>query len=211
MGSPLEEATRAVVKRIKDNHWGTSADGKTVTGPEGFTIDLTKCPAGWSNTEGLTDTSIKIGYSLPQSGHRGRVRRVGQAPSRMRLQATTATKGAFTDSNGKTRKVNLITRDDGYDPARTIPIVDEFLDSEKVFAVETRGIAADAEDLRQGQPALRPPAHAVTGHPAVGRPGQPPVDDQRHALLRHRGGHLGRASSNSTSMSSGGKVKVAAS
>ena len=58
----------AIVKRIKDNHWGTSADGKTATGPEGFTIDLTKCPSGWSNTEGLTDTSIKIGYPLPQSG-----------------------------------------------------------------------------------------------------------------------------------------------
>ena len=35
----------AVVKKIKDNKWGKSADGKTVTGPSGMTIDLTKCPA----------------------------------------------------------------------------------------------------------------------------------------------------------------------
>ena len=41
----------AMVKKIKDNKWGKSADGKTVTGPEGFTIDLSKCPAGWSETE----------------------------------------------------------------------------------------------------------------------------------------------------------------
>ena len=41
------EQRAAVVKRIKDNKWGKSADGKTVTGPEGFTIDLSKCPAGW--------------------------------------------------------------------------------------------------------------------------------------------------------------------
>ena len=50
------EERAAVVKDIKDNKWGKSADGKTVTGPEGFTIDLSKCPAGWSDTEGLTDT-----------------------------------------------------------------------------------------------------------------------------------------------------------
>ena len=63
-----EDQRRAAVKRIKDNGWGTSADGTKVTGPEGFTIDLTKCPLRWSNTEGMTDTSIKIGYPLPQSG-----------------------------------------------------------------------------------------------------------------------------------------------
>ena len=58
----------AIVKKVKDNKWGISADGKTVTGPEGFTIDLATCPAGWSNTEGLTDTEIKIGHTTAQSG-----------------------------------------------------------------------------------------------------------------------------------------------
>ena len=62
------EERAAVVKEIKDNKWGKSADGKTVTGPEGFTIDLSKCPAGWSDTEGLTDTSIKIGHTTALSG-----------------------------------------------------------------------------------------------------------------------------------------------
>src|SRR5215210_6277759 len=56
----------AIVKRIKDNKWGKSPDGKTLTGPEGFTIDLSKCPAGWSDTEGLTDTEIKIGQTIAQ-------------------------------------------------------------------------------------------------------------------------------------------------
>src|SRR5918992_103048 len=62
------EERAAIVKRIKDNGWGKSADGKTVTGPEGFRIDLSKCPAGWSDTEGLTDTSIKVGLAVAQSG-----------------------------------------------------------------------------------------------------------------------------------------------
>ena len=63
-----EKERAAVVKRIKDNKWGLSADGKTITGPEGFTIDIAKCPAGWNNTEGLTDTEIKIGSPTPLSG-----------------------------------------------------------------------------------------------------------------------------------------------
>ena len=63
-----ETERAAVVKRITDNKWGLSADGKTITGPEGFTVDMTKCAAGWSNTEGITDTTFKVGQSLAQSG-----------------------------------------------------------------------------------------------------------------------------------------------
>ena len=48
-------------------------------------------------------------------------------------------KGAFKDSLGKTRKINYITKDDGYDPARTIPLTDELLDSEKVFTLSNLG------------------------------------------------------------------------
>src|SRR5829696_5052026 len=48
-----EKQRAAIVKRIKDNKWGLQADGKTVTGPEGFQIDLNKCQVDWSNTEGL--------------------------------------------------------------------------------------------------------------------------------------------------------------
>ena len=64
----------------------------------------------------------------------------------------------FKDSTGKTRKINLIVKDDGYDPARTIPLVDELIDSEKVFAMWTLGSPNTHEDLRQAEPALHPPA-----------------------------------------------------
>ncbi|MEZ5260663.1 MAG: hypothetical protein R2755_02540 [Acidimicrobiales bacterium] len=47
---------------------GVSADGTTATGPEGFTIDLSACPAGWSNTEGLTDTGSRSAQAIPLSG-----------------------------------------------------------------------------------------------------------------------------------------------
>src|SRR5215213_9536142 len=32
-----------IVDQIQSNNWGVSDDGKTLTGPEGFTIDLSKC------------------------------------------------------------------------------------------------------------------------------------------------------------------------
>ncbi len=127
----------AVVKKIKDNKWGKSADGKTLTGPEGFTIDLTKCAPGWSDTEGITDTEIKIGKASPQSGigaDFGNVAKNATAWFKYKSDA-----GVFKDSNGKTRKVNFFFKDDGYDVARTIPLVDELLDSEKVFAIWTVG------------------------------------------------------------------------
>jgi hypothetical protein len=127
----------AVVKRIKDNGWGKSADGKTVTGPSGFTIDLTKCPAGWSDTEGLTDTSIKIGQAIAQSGTLADYGNI--AKSMTVLFDHYSKQGAFKDSLGKTRTINYIAKDDGYDAARTIPIVDELLDSEKAFAIWTLG------------------------------------------------------------------------
>ena len=47
--------------------------------------------------------------------------------------------GGFKDSTGKTRQLRVVTRDDGYDPARTVPLVDELLDNEKVFAQSTIG------------------------------------------------------------------------
>src|SRR3954447_11289269 len=58
----------AIVAKIRQNHWGLQADGKTVLGPDGFTLDLSKCPAGWNPTEGLTDTEIKLGSAAPSSG-----------------------------------------------------------------------------------------------------------------------------------------------
>ncbi|MEZ5266211.1 MAG: ABC transporter substrate-binding protein [Acidimicrobiales bacterium] len=47
--------------------------------------------------------------------------------------------GGFTDSEGKTRRLQVEIRDDGYDPTRTIPLVDELIDAQKVFAVGTIG------------------------------------------------------------------------
>ena len=158
----------AVVKRIKDNKWGLTADGKTITGPEGFTVDVSKCAAGWSNTEGLTDSSFKVGGSLALSGTLADYGNYGKSIDT--LLKFYSEKGAFKDSTGKARKANYITKDDGYDPARAIPNVDELLDSEKVFAVWTLGTPATMKLYDKINSRCVPHILAMTGHPAFGDP-----------------------------------------
>jgi branched-chain amino acid transport system substrate-binding protein len=158
----------AVVKRIKDNKWGKSADGKTVTGPSGFTIDLTKCPAGWSDTEGLSDTSIKIGQAIAQSGTFADYGNI--AKTMTVLFDYYSKKGTFKDSLGKTRSINYIAKDDGYDAARTIPIVDELLDSDKVFAVWTLGSPNTLKTYDKLNQRCVVHPEALTAHPAWADP-----------------------------------------
>ncbi|MEZ5231682.1 MAG: ABC transporter substrate-binding protein [Acidimicrobiales bacterium] len=163
-----EEERAAVVERITENGWGLQADGKTVTGPEGFTIDLSQCAAGFSNTEGITDTEIKIGSHTALSGtlaDGGNIMRAGQVVMDHYNKA-----GFFQDSEGKKRSVNLIIKDDGYDPARTIPIVDELLDSEKVFAVWGLGSGPVMKTYDKLNQRCVPHPFEITGHPAWGDP-----------------------------------------
>jgi Periplasmic binding protein len=158
----------AIVKRIKDNHWGMQPDGKTVLGPDGFMIDLSKCPAGWNNTEGLSDTEIKLGSPAPSSGTAATGVYINQAASVM--MDYYADKGMLTDSLGKKRHVNQIIKDDGYDPARTIPIVDELIDSEKVFEVMTQGSPGTLKTYDKLNQRCIPHFFNITGHPAWGDP-----------------------------------------
>jgi ABC-type branched-subunit amino acid transport system substrate-binding protein len=158
----------AAVKRIKDNKWGISADGATLTGPEGFHIDLSKCPAGWSNTEGLTDTSIKIGQTIAQSGAYAAYGAMARG-----IEVNFGyynDKGGFTDSTGKTRKIEYIAKDDGFDPARTIPLVDELIDSERVFAVFGLGAAGALKSYDKLNERCIPEPAEMNGHPAMGDP-----------------------------------------
>jgi branched-chain amino acid transport system substrate-binding protein len=158
----------AVVKRIKDNKWGKSADGKTVTGPEGYKIDLTKCPAGWSETAGLTDTEIRFGHTLPNSGPAADYGNVGKSMGA--IFSYYSDKGAFKDSLGKTRKITYITKDDGYDPARTIPLTDELLDSDKVFTLSNLGTAPSLKNYDKLNQRCVAEPFVQSGHPAFGDP-----------------------------------------
>jgi branched-chain amino acid transport system substrate-binding protein len=158
-----------MVKRIKDNHWGVSADGKTLNGPEGWTVDLTKCAPGWSDTEGVSDTTIKIGQSISLSGTYADYGNLGKAITA--IFGYYNAQGFFKDAaKGVTRKVDYKMLDDGYDAARTIPNVDEFIDSEKVFAVWTLGSPSTLKTYDKLNQRCIPQPISMTGHAAWGDP-----------------------------------------
>ncbi len=158
----------AIVKKITDSKPAKSADGKTFTGTNGFVIDLSKCPVGWTDTEGVSDTEIKIGHTTAQSGtlaDYGNIARV------MQLRAENINKtGGIKDSSGKSRKLTFVVKDDGYDATRTIPLVDELLDSEKVFAIITLGSPATMKTYDKMNQRCVPQPLSQTGHPAWGDP-----------------------------------------
>jgi ABC-type branched-subunit amino acid transport system substrate-binding protein len=158
----------AIVKRIKDNKWGKSTDGKTLTGPASWTVDLTKCPVGWSDTEGVTDTTIKIGASLPLSGTYADAGNLGKAISF--LIGYYNDQGFFKDANGKVRKVDYTTKDDAYDAARAIPNVDELLDSERSFAIWTQGSPSTLKTYDKINQRCVPQPMSLTAHTAWGDP-----------------------------------------
>lgn len=158
----------AIVKQAKDNGWGKSADGKTLTGPAGFQIDLSKCPAGWSDTEGVTDTQVKIGQTTALSGVYADY---GYRAKAIELMLEYyGQQNAFRDVNGKTRKVNYIVKDDGVDPVRTVPLTDELIDSEKVFAQMTLGSANAFKVYDKLNARCIPQPLVMSGHPAWGDP-----------------------------------------
>jgi ABC-type branched-subunit amino acid transport system substrate-binding protein len=159
----------AVVKKIKDNHYGIDKATNTLNGPASFKVDLSKCPAGWSNTEGLTDSEIKLGQTLSQSGNTADFGNETKAWVAY-MKYINDKFGGITDSTGKTRKLTLINKDDGYDPARTIPFVDELLDSDKVFALTTSGSANTLRTYEKVNARCVPQPFVWTGHPAWGDP-----------------------------------------
>ena len=157
----------AIVQRIKDNGWSASANGGPLYGPDGFAVDLSKCPSGWSQTEGVSDTTIKFGEVLGLSGIYG-------SPTTAQAIGTMldhySWEGAFKDSTGKTRTVNYITKDDGVDPARTPPLVDELIDSEKVFAAGTSASSNTFKVYDKLNQRCIPNPVFGSGHPAWGDP-----------------------------------------
>lgn len=163
-----ETQRAAMLKKLKDAKAGKSADGKTATGIDGFTIDLSKCQTGWSDTEGLSDTEIKIGSVAPLSGTAAAF---GGLPKGMGVMLDYySAKGVFKDSAGKTRKVNMTIKDDGYDAARTIPLVDEMLDSEKPFILNTTGTPTTLKVYDKLNLRCMPNPFVVGGGPSWGDP-----------------------------------------
>jgi branched-chain amino acid transport system substrate-binding protein len=158
----------AVVARVKENGWGVDKATNTLKGPDGFAVDLNKCPQGWNSMEGVTDTEIKVGVHTALSGtlaDYGNMAKAWQAY----VDSVNAA-GGIKDITGKSRKVTLIVKDDGYDATRAIPLVDELLDSDKTFLIFGGGSALILRTYDKVNQRCVPHPMVWTGHPAWGDP-----------------------------------------
>lgn len=131
---------------------------------EGVVVDLDDCPADWSDTGGITDDEIRLGNSLAESGPFATF-----GPINDGMQAYYDYLNENDPIDGK--EIVLVTRDDAYDPARTLSNVEEMLDSENVFAFDhvvgsPQNLAI--HDLLNDE--CVPQMLNGTGHPAWGDP-----------------------------------------
>ncbi|MCP5030028.1 MAG: ABC transporter substrate-binding protein, partial [Actinomycetia bacterium] len=137
-------------------------DDNILRGPGGFEIDMSTCPADWSDTEGIGDT-LKLGHTTAKSGN---LAAYGNIADGM---------GAYFDyvnANGGIggNDIEWIVKDDAYVATQTIELVDELLQSDKPFFIVTLGspnTLAVYDTLNEN---CVPQPFVQTGHPAWGDP-----------------------------------------
>jgi len=91
--------------------------------------------AGGANaqTVGVTDTSIKIGNTSPYSGPASAYGVIGKTIGTYFEMVND--NGGITSKDGKTRKVEYITLDDGYSPPRTVEQSRKLVEQEQVAMI----------------------------------------------------------------------------
>ncbi|MDH3731426.1 MAG: ABC transporter substrate-binding protein [Acidimicrobiia bacterium] len=155
-------ARAAVVQRIKDEGYGVD-DNNILTGPAGFEVDLNQCPSNWTETEGIVDGRIKIGHTTALSGN---------LAAYGNIAAGMETYFDYVNANGGINglEIELIVKDDGYVATNTIELVDELLQSDKPFMINTLGSPNTLAVYDNLNAQCIPHPFVQTGHPAWGDP-----------------------------------------
>ena len=151
-----------ITARIESGEWGVGEDN-ILRGPEGFMIDLGDCPDDWSNTEGVTDSEIRLGQTGPQSGT---LALYGNA----RLGWMTYLDHVNAQGGIADRNVVMKSYDDAYVAAQTIEFVDELIENDNVFAIHTLGSPNTLAVYDTLNAECIPQPFVWTGHPAWGDP-----------------------------------------
>ncbi|MCP5027305.1 MAG: ABC transporter substrate-binding protein, partial [Actinomycetia bacterium] len=138
-------------------------DDNILRGPGGFEIDMSTCPADWSDTEGIGDT-LKIGYTTALSGNLAAYGNIGAGWE--------AYLDYVNDAHGGIGGVpfELIIKDDAYVATQTIELVDELMQSDKPFYIVTLGSPNTLAVYDTINENCIPQPFVNTGHPAWGDP-----------------------------------------
>ena len=120
---------------IRSGAYGVGGDN-VLRGPAGFRIDLDDCPDGWSDTAGITRSSIRIGHPTPRSGI---LAQYGKAADGLRNYFDWINENDPVRVDGSPRALKLIIKDDKYIAAETIEAVTELIEAENAFSILTFG------------------------------------------------------------------------
>ena len=130
----------------------------------GTELPLPDCPSDWSNTAGITEDTILLGMSLPESGP---VAALGEVDDGARAW--------FDDVNANDpidgKQIELVSQDDAYDPARALANVTEMMETNEPFAFTF--IIGTPPNLAVHDPlndACVPQVYNATGLPKWGDP-----------------------------------------
>ncbi len=96
-----------------------------------------------AQTVGVTDDTIKIGNTSPYSGPASAYGAIGKAYAAYYEMVND--NGGITSKDGKTRKIDFITLDDGYSPPRTVEQTRKLVEQEQVaFTAGQTGTASNS-------------------------------------------------------------------
>ena len=151
----------AVVATLGEALYGIDEEN-VLQGPGRLEVDLDQCPTDWNDLAGVDETTIRIGLTTAQTG-----------PYSSFNDVATGMRAYFdyVNANGGIdgRSLELVVRDDAYDPEITALVTDLLL-AEDVFYltnVGSPGAFAVQDDLNE---ACVPQPFVVSSHPAWGDP-----------------------------------------
>ncbi len=122
-----------------------------------------------AQTVGVTDTTIKIGNTMPYSGPASAYGVIGKTEAAYFKMLND--QGGITSKDGKTRKVEFITLDDGYSPPRTVEQVRKLVEQEQVaFLFNTLGTPTNSAIHRYVNAKKVPHLFVATGASKWGQP-----------------------------------------
>lgn len=138
-------------------------DDNVLHGPAGFEIDLSTCPDDWDNFNGLTDSEIRVGHTTVKSGNLAAYGNIADGWEAY---------NAYVNESGGIggREVVMIIKDDGYVAAQTIEFVDELIEGENIFSINTLGSPNTLATYDKINDECIPHPFVMTGHPAWGDP-----------------------------------------
>lgn len=156
------EIVAELTRQITAGNYGIDSDN-VLRGPAEFRIDLDHCPDDWSNTVGVTETQIRIGYSAVSSGALAAYGNVGRGMENY---------FDWVNDNDPVagREIVLISKDDAYVAAQTVENVDALINDENVLSITTLGTPGTLATYNRLNDECIPQPFAQSGHPAWGDP-----------------------------------------